>query len=126
MKIHIEMTAEELTKGAELCTGIFPGIDVSSYVPTERQQLEAKCNIYEMSNVVDPETGIISEMEIKTHFIMWMIRKMKPFIATFVSLWHLFTDFCEDIQLMMGDVTVLYDNGGITKLSGRISLSSAV
>lgn len=109
MKIRVEMTAEEITKGAEIIASIFPGIDTSSYIPTERQQVDAKCNIYEMSTISEPETGIIADLEIKTHFIVWMLRKMKPFIATFSTLWHMFTDFCDDIQLMMGDVTILHN-----------------
>ena len=115
MKIRIEMTAEELTKGTELCASILPGIDISSYFPTERQQIETKCNIYEMNNITDPETGMVSEIEIKTHFIMWMLRKLKPFVATFITLWHMFTDFCEDIQLMMGDITVLHNGEDLSE-----------
>lgn len=124
MKIRIEMTAEELNKGSELVAGILPGIDISSYVPANHQQVETKCDIFEIDNIVDPETGVISEIEIKTHFIMWMLRKMKPFIATFVTLWHMFTDFCEDIQLMMGDITVLHNGENLSdKLSKMVEES---
>ena len=109
MKIRIEMTAEEITKGAEIIASIFPGIDTSSYLSADRQQIDAKCNIYEMTTISDPESGITTDLEIKTHFIVWVLRKMKPFISTFITLWHMFTDFLEDIQLMMGDVTILHN-----------------
>lgn len=109
MKIRVEMTAEEIAKGTEIIASIFPSIDVSQYMPTTLQEVDAKCNAYEMKNISDPETGICTEMEIKTHFIIWMLRKMKPFIATFMTLWHMFTDFFEDIQLMIGEVTILHN-----------------
>lgn len=107
MKIRIEMTSEEVSKSVELVAAILPGADVSQYMPNEHQQIDVKCNAYEMTNITDPETGITAEIEIKTHFIAWMLRKMKPFIAAIMSLWHMFTDFYEDMELMMGEVTVL-------------------
>lgn len=110
MKIRIEMTAEELAKGAEFAASVIPGVSASDCIPAEHQQVEVKCNAFELNNVTDPETGVVSELEIKTHFIVWVLRKMKPFIAAFISLWHMFVDFFEDIELMMGDVTIL-NNG---------------
>ena len=109
MRIRIEMTSEEVTKSAELATAISPSIDVSEYIPTERQTVEVKCNAYETTNTYDPETGIVTDIEIKTHFVVWILRKMKPFIAAIISLWHMFADFYEDIRLMMGDVTILHN-----------------
>lgn len=125
MKIRIEMTAEELNKGIELTTTMFPGIDTSSYLPIKREQIEAKCNAYEMSNIIDPEIGVVTEMEIKTHFIIWMLRKMKPFVTTFVALWHMFTDLFEDIQLMMGDVTILHNGEDLCETLSKMAEESS-
>lgn len=107
MKIYIEMTAEEFNKGNELYAEIFP--ECKEFIPSEKQQIEMSCNIANINNIIDPESGILCEYELKTHFILWMLRKMRPFIAAIKSLWHMFTDFFEDIELMAGNVTILHN-----------------
>lgn len=121
MKIYIEITSEEMAKGMELASTIFPGINISEYIPTERQELETKCNAYEMSNIVDPEAGVITEIEFKTHFVAWLLRKCKPFIATCASLFHMFTDFAEDIQLMMGEISITHNGEDLAEKLSKIA-----
>lgn len=121
MKIRIEITSEEVAKGMELTSTILPGINVSEYMPTEHQELEAKCNAYEMSNVVDPEAGVITEIEFKTHFVVWLLRKCKPFITACVSLFHMLTDFAEDIQLMMGEVSITHNGEDLAEKLSKIA-----
>lgn len=111
MKIIVTMTADELCKGKEILSGMIPSID--SYIPSERNQLETTCNIYDANYVIDPEIGVVSEIELKSHFVLWLTRKMKPFIAAIMALWNMFTDLIEDISIMAGDVTVIHNGVNI-------------
>lgn len=107
MKIRIEMTSEETAKTIEFIKLIIPDLDTTELMPADQQHVEVKCNICEMDAIADPVTGIITAFEIKTHFVMWMLRKMKPFISVIASLWGMITDFFDDVEMMTGEVTIL-------------------
>lgn len=107
MKIRIEMTSEETAKTIEFIKFIILDFDISELMSADQQHVEVKCNICKMDIVADPVTGIATGFEIETRFIMWMLRKMKPFISVIVSLWGMIIDFFEDVEMMTGEVTVL-------------------
>jgi hypothetical protein len=49
---------------------------------------------------------------------------MKPFIAAIMSLWHMITDFYEDMELMMGEVTVLTNGEDLAEKLGKMAEES--
>lgn len=119
MKIIVTMTADELNKGKEILSSMIPSID--QYIPNEREQVETSCNIYNTNYVVDRNEGIISEIDLKTHFVLWLIRKMKPFITTAIAVWHMFTDLIEDITIMAGDMTVIHNGVNLNEQLNNIT-----